>query len=82
MSPTDYETVVNVEAYSLVKNTSDVTLTRELDGIFFVVFFVVQERYRQQNLDIFEMKGRILITIVLSCSKRSSPVDEDRDSHS
>ena len=30
--------VVNVEAYSLVKNTSDVTLTRERDGIFFVVF--------------------------------------------
>ena len=39
MSPTDYDTVVNVKAYSLVKNTSDVTLTRELDGIFFVVFF-------------------------------------------
>ena len=31
--------VVNVEAYSLVKNTLDVTLTRERDGIFFVVFF-------------------------------------------
>ena len=51
-------------------------------GFFFVVSFVAQERYRQQNLDIFEMKGRILITIVLGCSKRSSPVDEDRDSHS
>ena len=65
-----------------MKNTSDVTLTRERDGIFFFAFFLVQERYRQQNLDIFEMKGRILITIVLGCSKRSSPVDEDRDSHS
>ena len=38
MSPTDYETVVNVKAYSLVKNTSDVTLTRERDGIFFAFF--------------------------------------------
>ena len=77
--------MVNVEAYSLVKNTSDVTLTREHDGIFllFLLFFVPQERYRQQNLDIFEMKGRILKTIVLSCSKRSPPlVDEDRDGHS
>ena len=33
MSPTDYETMVNVEAYSLVKNTSDVTLIREHDGL-------------------------------------------------
>ena len=72
--------MVIVEAYSLVKNTSDVTLTRECDGIFFVVFFVAQERYRQQNFDIFEMKGRILMTIVLGCSKRSPPlVDENRD---
>ena len=31
--------MVIVEAYSLVKNTSDVTLTRECDGNFFVVFF-------------------------------------------
>ena len=40
--------MVIVEAYSLVKNTSDVTLTRECDGIFFC-FFVVHERYCRQN---------------------------------
>jgi hypothetical protein len=49
MSPTDYEMVVNVEAYSLVKNTSDVTLTQEQDGIIYLFLFVDQERYRQQN---------------------------------
>ena len=33
MSPTDYEMMVNVKAYSLVKNTSDVTSIREHDGL-------------------------------------------------
>ena len=49
MSPTDYEMVVNVEAYSFVKNTSDVTLTQEHDGIIYLFLFVDQERYHQQN---------------------------------
>ena len=50
------------------------------DGLF---FGIVQERDVSRILDMFEMKARILLMEVLSCSKRSPPlIEDDREAHS